>query len=382
MSLKQSNIFKVYTRLKILLISRKFPPSVGGMQRLSYQLVTHLRAYADVHAITWGGSQRWLPWFLLRALVQGWRLARDVDVLHAGDPLVAPVVALLAALHRKPSVVNVHGLDLTFNFPGYQALMRRLLRRFTRVVCISQMAYEEALRRGLAAERCRIIHPGLDLPIALPEREATRAAIAARFGVTLAGRQVWLTVGRLVPRKGVVWFCDEVLPRLRDSAGWLYLVAGEGPEERRLRAVIGTRGLAGRVILLGRVSDTELTQLYTAADAFIMPNIPQPHDREGFGLVAIESAAHGTPVIAARLEGVQDAVIEGESGYFLPAQDAEAWVTFLRQCVSCPHLLEDLRLRAQRVVVERFIWDKIIARYLEVFREAVNEAHQNRNGGR
>lgn len=363
-------------RIQILFITRKYPPSIGGMQRLSYQLVTHLRAYADVHTITWGGSQRWLPWFLLRALVQGWRLARDVDVLHAGDPLVAPVVAFLAALYRKPTVVNVHGLDLTFNFPGYQALMRRLLRRFTRVVCISQMAYEEALRRGLAAERCRIIHPGLDLPIALPEREATRAAIAARFGVTLVGRQVWLTVGRLVPRKGVVWFCDEVLPRLRDSAGWLYLVAGEGPEERRLRAVIGTRGLTGRVILLGRVSDTELTQLYTAADAFIMPNIPQPHDREGFGLVAIESAAHGTPVIAARLEGIQDAVVEGESGYFLPAQDVEAWSVFLRRCLNFPQVLEDLRPRALRAVAERFGWDKMALRYIDVIHEAVDEARR------
>lgn len=365
-------------RLRILCITRKYPPSVGGMQRLSYQLITHLRAHADVRAITWGKSQRWLPWFLLYALVKGWRWGRDVDVLHAGDPLVAPVVALLAARYRKPAIVNVHGLDLTFNFPGYQALMPRLLRRFTRVVCISQMTLNEALRRGLAPERCRLIYPGLEPPAVLPDRGAARTFVASRWGIELAGRQLWLTVGRLVPRKGVVWLVDEVLPRLRDVGDWLYLVAGEGPEEQRLRAALATHGLGEHVIPLGRVSDAELTQLYVAADAFLMPNIPQPHDREGFGLVAIEAAAHGTPVLAARLEGIQDAVIEGESGLLIPAQDAAAWETALRRCLAGPQGLAELRLRAPRAVMARFGWDSMSLRYMEVFQEAVIEAQGKR----
>ncbi len=363
-------------RLRILFITRKYPPSVGGMQRLSYQLINHMCAHAEVQAITWGRSQRGLPWFLLRALVQGLFLARDVDVLHAGDPLVAPVVALLATLYRKPTVVNVHGLDLTFNFPGYQTLMPRLLRRFTRVICISQMTLKEALRRGLAPERCRIIYPGLDMPAALPERMAARERIEALCGVPLAGRQVWLTVGRLVPRKGVAWLCDEVLPRLPDTADYVYLVAGEGPEEQRLRTLIAARGLKARVILLGRVSDADLPYLYTGADVFLMPNIPQPHDREGFGIVATEAAAHGLPVLAARLEGIQDAVIEGETGYLLPPQDAETWSARLERCLAAPHELAALRLRAPQAVQARFGWESMVARYLEVFWAAVTESRK------
>lgn len=362
-------------RLKILFVSRKFPPSVGGMQRLSYQLINHLRAHANVRAVTWGGSQRWLPWFLLRAFIQGWYLARDVDVLHAGDPLVTPVVTLLATRYRKPTVVNVHGLDLSFAFPGYQLLVPRLLRGLTRVVCNSQMTYTEALRRGLSPERCRIIYPGVEIPI-VPERKRAREFLSEHYGIALAGQQVWLTVGRLIPRKGVVWFCDEVLPRLQDRTDWLYLVVGTGPEERRLRTVVAAHHLANRVILLGQVSDAELTQLYAAADAFIMPNIPRPNDREGFGLVAIEAAAHGTPVLAARLEGIQDAVIEGKSGYFLPPQNAEAWAAALQCYLTSPQVLEVLRPRAQRVVVERFSWDVIIQQYMEVFYEAVAETEK------
>lgn len=359
--------------MRILFVTRKYPPSIGGMQRLSYQLVMRLSAYADVHAITWGGSQRWLPWFLLYALVKGHQLARNVDILHAGDPLVAPVVALLAACYRKPAVVNVHGLDLIFSFPGYQTLMPHLLRRFTRIVCISRAVYDQAVQRGLTPERCRVIYPGLDPPASLPPREAARAFVAMRWGVSLTGRQLWLTVGRLVPRKGIVWFCDKVLPGLRHTDDWVYLVAGEGPEEQRIREVIAAHGLSRRIVLLGRISDKELTQLYAGADAFIMPNIPQPHDCEGFGLVAIEAAAHGTPVLAARLEGIQEAVIEGKSGYLLPARDARAWITFLRRCLVQPSLLEELRSIAPLAVAERFSWEKIALRYIEVFQEAANE---------
>ncbi len=360
-------------RLRILFITRKYPPSVGGMQRLSYQLITHMRAHAETCAITWGRSQLGLPWFLVRAWLQGLRLARHVDVLHAGDSLVAPVVWFLSRLYRKPAVVNVHGLDLTFNFPGYQVLMPRLLRRFTRVICISRMTYDEALRRALSPQRCRIIYPGLDMPAAVPPRTEARAWLEKRLGRSLQEQQIWLTVGRLVPRKGVVWFCDEVIPRLQGAASWLYLVAGAGPDEQRLRAVLVARGLAGRVIPLGQVSDEALARLYAAADVFVMPNIPQPHDREGFGLVAIEAASYGLPVLAARLEGIQDAVIEGESGYLLPPQDAEAWAEQLRRCLIAPQSLDALRARAPRAVAERFSWNTMALRYLDVFQEAVRE---------
>jgi phosphatidylinositol alpha-1,6-mannosyltransferase len=356
-------------RLRILFVTRKFPPSVGGMERLSYQLVTHLRAHADVQVIAWGRSQVFLPWFLLLALIQGLIQARGVDLIHAGDPLVAPVVWILSCLYHLPTVVNVHGLDLTFNFPGYQALVSQLLRRFTRVVCNSRATYMEALARGIAPESCRVIYPGVNITESLPSRSEARAFIEMLLGRSLEGLQIWLTVGRLVPRKGVTWFCGQVLSRLRENGGFVYLIVGDGPEAPRLRLLVDTLGLTEHVFWLGRVSDAELSQLYAGADAFIMPNIPRPNDCEGFGLVAIEAAAHCLPVIAARLEGIQDAVIEGISGYLLPTQDVETWVSFLRRCLAEPQILQSLRQQARATVLENFGWDKIIKHYLTLYHE-------------
>ncbi len=357
--------------MTILYITRKYPPAVGGMQRLSFHLVRHLQTRTTLRTITWGHSQLFLPWFLLWAFLRGLVLARGADLLHAGDPLVAPVVWLLGRLYHVPIVVTVHGLDLTFRAPGYQALMPRLLRCFDRVVCISEATWTEAVARGIAPERCRIIYPGVEKPKPAPTREAARAWIESRLGCPLAGRQVWLTVGRLVPRKGVVWFCEEVVPRLVASGDFVYLIAGDGPDAARLRAVLDAPELAGRVFWLGRVSDAALSQLYAGADTFVMPNIPQPHDREGFGLVAVEAAVHHLPVLAARLEGIQAAVIEGVSGYLLPPQDAEAWGAFLQRVLAEPDLLAPLRQQAQAAVIERYGWEQMAGRYVDLYREVL-----------
>lgn len=359
--------------LSILFISRKHPPSIGGMQRLSHQLITHMRARVEVYAITWGGSQIVLPLFLIIALLRGLFLARHVQAIHAGDPLVMPVAWLLARLYHLPIVVTVHGLDITFNFPGYQRIIPSLLRRCDRIICISAATYADAVARGLAPERCRIIYPGIEVQQSELSREAAREHLEAALGKSLTGHQLWLTVGRLVPRKGVAWFIQHVLPGLSEAGSFVYLVSGDGPEMPRLRTLVAELGLEGRVFLLGRVSDADLTRLYAGADAFIMPNIPQPYDREGFGMVAIEAAAHHLPVIGARLQGIQDAVIEGESGYLLPSEDVAAWSDFLQRCMSQPELLEALRPRARAAVIERFSWDKMSESYEAVFREALVE---------
>ena len=84
--------------------------------------------------------------------------------------------------------------------------------------------------------------------------------------------------------------------------------------------------MADRTHLLGAVSDAEREDLLRGADLFIQANVRVPGDMEGFGLVTIEAAVRGTPVLASGIEGIRDAVIDGETGTLLPTQDPDRWI--------------------------------------------------------
>jgi glycosyltransferase involved in cell wall biosynthesis len=81
------------------------------------------------------------------------------------------------------------------------------------------------------------------------------------------------------------------------------------------------------VHLLGRVDDDERELLFRGVDLFVQPNVPVRGNMEGFGLAPVEAALRGTPVVAARLEGIPEAVVDGETGVLVAPADADAWVS-------------------------------------------------------
>ena len=313
---------------RVAYVSRKHPPSVGGMQKLSQRLLRELRRRCDVVPIVYDCPRSLLAPFLLWAAVRLlFELAvarRRVHVVHFGDPLLA-ILSPLCAARGVPTVVTVHGLDVTYRNWLYQRLLGASLRYVDRFACISTAAKQACIKRGIAPERCVVITPGVDPPQP-PISAEPRRHLRERVGLELGASTVLLTVGRLVRRKGVGWFVEAVLPGLvRRDPSVRYLVVGDGPEFPTVRGKAAKLGLESHVFLTGRVDDDVLQLCFAAADIFVMPNVPVDADMEGFGLVALEAAAAGLPVVAADLEGIRDAITPGENGVLVPACDAEAF---------------------------------------------------------
>jgi glycosyltransferase involved in cell wall biosynthesis len=181
-------------------------------------------------------------------------------------------------------------------------------------------------------ERVEVLRLGVPGPAPLDRAEA-RAALLERVP---SGEGVFLlaTLGRLVRRKGVEWFVREVLPAL--PAHVHYVVAGDGPERPAILDAAGRAGVAGRVHLLGHVDPLARAQVLGGSDIFVQPNVPVVGDMEGFGLVVVEAAMTGTPVVAARLEGISDAVADGETGVLVAPGDARAWIAALMPLIGDP----------------------------------------------
>lgn len=308
----------------VLVVTRNLPPLTGGIERLMQHAVAMLcdRYTCDVIGPTGCGihvlaaRQVWelrpdLPWFHLLALPRI-TAARDYGLVVAGNGLVAPLARIAARRNRCPYAVFVHGLDLVVDRVAYQRLFLPSIRAANTVIANSRHTAGLARQRGVSVERIQIINPGVEPPTA----PADGAAFRARHG--LRDRPLLLTVGRLVPRKGIAEFVERALSAiLKEFSEACLVVIGEEPSHAALRttgtravveAAITRAGAAPAVLLTGRISDEELAQAYAAADVFVFPVLDLPGDVEGFGMVAMEAASHGVPTVAFSVGGVADAV--------------------------------------------------------------------------
>lgn len=355
----------------LLYITRKNAPSIGGMQRFNQKLIRHLRGCRSFRLISWGGSQGFLPLFLPWALGRAvfLRLFGGVDLIYLSDGLLSPLGLILKKLLRVPVAVNVHGRDIAFTFPFYLTVIPACLRRLDLVICVSTQLKEICLGYGVPEAILRVVPNGID-PADFTWTEKTPPA--ERLGIDLSGRTVLLTVGRLVPKKGVDRFVADILPAVAERAPEvLYLAAGGGPLRERIEALAREKGLRERVRLLGDLpmDDGRLKALYCAADIFVMPNVEVAGDIEGFGIVAIEASAAGLPVVASRLQGIQEAVKDGENGILLDWDDPAAFTAALLDLVKNPRKRADLGERGRRYTAENFSWDRIAGLYSGLFSE-------------
>ncbi|HXF97668.1 MAG TPA: glycosyltransferase family 4 protein [Gaiellaceae bacterium] len=324
------------------------------MQTLSASVWRALAGAPGSALIAHRGSNRslpaWLPLALARLVARA--LARRPGLVLAGDALTHALAYPLARALRARTAVIVHGLDVTYRNPLYRLLVSPALRRADTVLANSRATAAEAIRVGVPAERVHVLRVGIDAPVVgEAERRAARAALVERVGATGADI-LMLTLGRLVPRKGVRWFVENVLPELPPHL--LYLVAGDGPEAANVRRAVRGRGLEERIRLLGPVNDEERERLLRGADLLVRPNVPVPGDMEGFGLVTVEAAVRGTLVVASALEGLAEAVVDGVTGVLVPPGDAEAWRRTLTAVASDRARLSERAAAFQAAARERY----------------------------
>lgn len=343
--------------MRVLLVTRKYPPKIGGMESLSYGLLTGFPEPKST--IVLRRSQKHLVWFLPYVIARVALSAHRYDVIHLGDALLCSA-GFLPRLFGKKVAVSVHGLDLTFRPWIYQAYLKLFLRADA-FIANSESTRQLAVARGLAPTRT--------ITIGVPERYFEVARSARRDAELEQRRQglvALVTVGRLVPRKGAAWFVRNVLPSLPSA---LYVVIGVGSDHDAIVAAAEETGTRSRVWLTGSVSDERLLDLLGSSDVFVMPNVPVPGNVEGFGIVAIEAAASGLPVVASRLEGIPDAVSDGNNGRLVTSGAREEWLHALEPLLADPELRRQEGERGRAYTEQHNSWPRIIAQYVALFRE-------------
>jgi phosphatidyl-myo-inositol dimannoside synthase len=336
-------------RPQLLLVTRNLPPLRGGMERLNARMALELAQRYEVTVLApkgssplgdditlrtspVGGLAGYLAWAAFASVLEAVR-SRPTWVL-GGSGLVAPVVWLAARIARARMALYVHGLDLVVDHGLYRLAWLPFIRRADRIIANSANTAQLARDVGVPHARVRVVNPGTSLPEVTLHAEQIDAF---RAGRGLVNARILLSVGRLTARKGLAAFVDRILPRIVSGTPSAVLVvigddaqdalAGGDTSQRALAQAAASRhGLQDHVRFLGPVDEEELVAAYAASDVHVFPIREVRGDVEGFGMVAIEAAAHGLPTVATRVGGVPDAVAEGASGFLVAPDDPDAFV--------------------------------------------------------
>jgi phosphatidylinositol alpha-1,6-mannosyltransferase len=219
--------------------------------------------------------------------------------------------------------------------------------------------------------RVEVVHPGVDTTRFRP---GIAGAEALRRRLAPAGEILLLTVGRLQRRKGH----DLVLQALArlNSGGPLfrYVIVGDGRERARLELMARDLGVAQIVTFIGAVPTDELPAYYAAADIFVHPNRVEGGDFEGFGIVFLEAAAAGLPVIAGASGGVPEAVADGVTGVLVSGIDVDELSGTLASLSTSADRRRTLGLAGRARAEREFTWERAAARVLAIHQEIAARA--------
>lgn len=337
---------------------------MGGMEVYSkclFEAMSQLDDQVDIHKpssdILGRPSLRQISAFFLGACWLLVRKGRSYDAVLLGDYALSclAIVAKIATLGKVRTVVSLHGNDLYFMRSRslqagiYTAMSRMVIfsRCLDAAIANSRAIREEGKSRGIP--RIHVVPLATDTAYSRATPAVTKPQI--------------VFTGRLIKYKGLSWFVKNVWPHLDPRLE--LLVAGQMWDSGELECIRDQ----SRIRYLGPVPYQELPALLASATASIMPNIPPgPTEQdEGFGLVALEAPAVGTPIVAASCGGLPDAVVEGITGFLLPPLDAGSWI---RRLNAIANWSTDERERfaslAKRHIADHFNWSVVAERTLAV----------------
>ncbi|EKD46416.1 MAG: Glycosyl transferase, group 1 family [uncultured bacterium] len=357
--------------MKILFISRAYPPTVGGIENQNYELGKWLSEISETKVLANKKGKRFLPFFLPYASAMTILTMHKYDALLLGDGVLGVTGWISKFFYpQKPVICVVHGLDLTFPSRFYQKVwVNFFLKRIDKFIAVGNETINVGEEKKLGREKFMFIPNGVDTEKHLCE--STRAELEKVLGVPVSDKKIMLTAGRLAKRKGVAWFVKNVMPKL--SSDFTYVVSGDGPDKENILNAIKEEQLSERVLMLGYVTDEVRNTLLNTADLFLQPNIKIPGDMEGFGISVIEAGACRLPVLASNMEGLKDAIKDGKNGFLVESENADAYVQKINELFAKGSPREIYGQTVRDFVVENYQWEKIAKQYSEEIRKTIAE---------
>ena len=373
--------------MRILLASEWFTPDVGGVASHVRDLAINLARRGHEVAILTRKKQgrersvynlielEQVEYFKIFHSLSGNGILKNIlniynpDVVHAHHAFTPiPLITLrVASVNGFSTVLTNHSAyfydyDYLLKTLGYIVFpIRTVLRKVDKVIAVSSVA-AKFIGSFVSSSKISIIPNGVDT---LKFKPYGSRIYRENFDSDF----VILYVGRLVHRKGVHLLVESMSYLKKEIPDAKLVIAGSGPLFYTIIEKIEANNLRDRVILLGKVSDEELPDLYRSADVFVLPSIYG----ESFGIVVLEAMASGLPVVASAVGGVKELIKNRENGLLLDNKTPPTIAGHLIELYQDCSLRRKLASKARETAVKKFDWRIISAKIEKVYEETIEK---------
>ena len=381
--------------LSVTIMSREFPPNVYGgagvhvdylSSCLASMMPVEVRCFGQREAIQNSLTVRgYDPWLELSRGSDP-RLEKvlsplSVDLALVRDPITSSVHChtwytffagyLAKMLYGARLVTTVHSLEplrpwkeeqLGRGYMGSSWMERIGIENSDRVIAVSQEMREDVLKfYDVAPERVVVIHNGIDLA---GYRRTTDSSALAGYGIN---QPYVLFVGRISRQKGIMHLLDAATS-IRKDVG-IVLCAGS-PDTKEVEQELAARvATMDNVVWIDRMLPREhVIQLYSHAAVFACPSVYEP-----FGIINLEAMACEIPVVASRVGGIPEVVVDGETGLLVPPADPTALAEAINLVLNSQELSRRFGEAGRARVEKHFSWQAIAMQTKEVYESVVSE---------
>ena len=321
-------------------------------------------------------------WFFNRSISKkAGAIGADVYEAHAVSGY-----GLLKALNKqgikKPFVHTIHGVladeYVQVRESGYPSFKGRVANYFmhrlskleeetaknaTIIVTISEYSLEKIQKYYAVDEaKVRIVPNGVDPEKFKPFED--QAEVKRQFG--LGNEPCVLFVGSLIPRKGLPFLVEAAKKIVKEYNETKFIIVGEGPLRNQLLRKLEAANLSDNFTFLGNVKENMLPAVYNCADVFALSSI-----QEGQGIVLLEAQASAKPVVAFDVGGVNEALLNGETGLLVKRGSTDKLADAIIKLLSDKALREKMGANGRKFVAENFTWDICAQKMLNVYNEVL-----------
>ena len=368
--------------MKVLIATGLYPPEVGGPATYTRVLEQELPPCGIAVSVLPFSRVRHLP-KLIRHVAYFWhafRMAREVTLVYAQDPVSVGLPAMLAAkLARKPFVLKVVGdyaweqasqrwgftdtleafqhAELTFPASALRALERFVARQAVSVVVPSKYLARIVREWGVEKKKLVVIYNGMEKLADTGNKPVLRGLLKFR------GKLI-VSIGRLVPWKGFAKLIELLSRMKKDMPDVKLMIVGSGPDLHALEKEAADRGLEDDVIFTGALPRDVLLRYVRLSDVFVLNS-----RYEGFSHQILEVMAVGVPVVATNIGGNPEAIDDEKNGFLVQPNDLKAIENDVRRLFADAELRARIVQAAKRKVAQ-FTNERMVVEVVKLLRLA------------